>query len=127
MPLLYNLRGIMKKARLELYPYKYDLSLGILMKHLIRYPSRILYFLYIPLLIYAAYGIILKSLTHVLPLIITLTTYLLYQVIIRRGGLIMSMKNLVKGLIFGIPYSVALSYYMIKYLIRHYLKRTYKT
>jgi len=123
MPLSYHLKGIAKKARLELYLYKYDLNLRTLINHFIKYPSRALYLLYTFLIIYATYGVFLKSIIHILPFIVVLITNLLYQVIIMKRQLVISMKNLVKALIFGIPYSIVLSYYMTKCLIRHYLKR----
>jgi glycosyltransferase involved in cell wall biosynthesis len=122
MPLSYHLRGITKKARLELYPYKYDLSLKTLISHFIKYPSRALYLLYMFLMIYATYGVLSKSIIHILPLTVVLVANLLYQVIIMKRKLVISMKNIIKGLIFGIPYSVVLLYYMTKGLLRHYLK-----
>ena len=124
MPLSYHFRGITKKARLELYPYKYNLSLRTLINHFIKYPSRALYLSYIFLIISTAYGILSKSIIYVLPLISVIVTYLLYQVILKRRQLTISMKNIVKSIIFGVPYSIILSYFMVKYLIRHYLSRT---
>ena len=126
MPLSYHLRGIIKKARLELYPYKYELNLKTVFHHFISYPSRALYLLCLLLIIYAVYGVYIGKIASMLPLTLVLIIYLFYQVIMKRRDLRLSVKNVIKCLILGIPYGIVLCYYMIKYLLRYYLNKLSK-
>ena len=116
MSLRNSLRGIGKRAKVQLLAYKSPMTLNAAIEFFME-NKRILFYLgYVPIVILMIYGFADQNLILALTGPTYLGAFMIFQ--IKKRGLSKGLKATMRSVIVGIPLSVLLVYYSLKLILR---------